>query len=533
MNKSLFAIVALLWFHAFAVGDEPPSLKPLLPNGDLSEFDGDDWPSGWPKGERITLGQDGETRFLRLTSSKPAETVTLYRRVDFLSPAPAGVEVRLRVRSVDVQSGAQKWNDARVVAHFKSADGKTLKPEPPAPSFGGTSDGWIEKAYVAPLPYGAAYFEIMPMLLAPASGSLDVAECHVFAATAERLAAERPPLLASETIVPGAAASLPPALKVDGNRLVTEGEQNVLLQGLCIPSLEWSAKGEQIKKSVPVAIDEWKANAIRLPVRDDFWFGRGAYQGKDGGAAYRKIVDAAVEATASRGAYLILDLHRFGTPKREHVEFWQDAAVRYRNHPAVLFELFNEPHGTSWEVWRNGGPLTDEAGAPTGEVGVGMQALLDSVRATGAQNVVVAGGLDWSYDLSGVVNGFALEERDGGRGIVYSAHIYPWKRDWQGKVLAAAEKHPIFVGEVGTPPDWKSVDFIPQAARAEDLSTGAWPRDVLGMMQAEGLHWTAFSFHPKATPVVISDWEYSPTAYWGKFVKEALSGRRFEAERMR
>ena len=60
-----------------------------------------------------------------------------------------------------------------------------------------------------------------------------------------------------------------------------------------------------------------------------------------------------------------------------------------------------------------------------------------------------------------------------------------------------------------------------------------WPRDVLGMMQAEGLHWTAFSFHPKATPVVISDWDYSPTPYWGKFVKEALGGRRFEGARMR
>jgi hypothetical protein len=305
------------------------------------------------------------------------------------------------------------------------------------------------------------------------------------------------------------------------------------LQGLCLPSLEWSAKGEQIEKSVPVAIDEWKANAIRLPVRDDFWFGRGPYQGKDGGAAYRKIVDAAVEATANRGAYLVLDLHRFGTPKREHLEFWKDAAVRYRNHPAVLFELFNEPHGTSWEVWRNGGPLTDESDAPTGEVGVGMQALLDAVRATGAENVVIAGGLDWSYDLSGVVNGYALEGRDGGRGIMYSAHIYPWKRDWQGKVLGTAKKHPIFVGEVGAPPDWKSVDFIPEAARTEDLRSGDWPRDVLGMIQAEGLHWTAFSFHPKATPVVISDWDYTPTPYWGAFVKEALSGRRFEMKRMR
>ena len=150
-------------------------------------------------------------------------------------------------------------------------------------------------------------------------------------------------------------------------------------------------------------------------------------------------------------------------PRQEHADFWKDAAARYKDHPAVLFDLFNEPHGTTWEVWRDGGFVAEKkkagdedafttaeekAKAAKGFQAIGMQALLDAVRATGAQNIVLVGGLDCAYDLSGIAKGFALEEK-GGNGIIYSTHIYPWKKGWQEKVLVVADKYPILVGEVG------------------------------------------------------------------------------------
>ena len=95
-------------------------------------------------------------------------------------------------------------------------------------------------------------------------------------------------------------------------------------------------------EAIGVGIDDWKANVIRLPVKESYWFGREKGQ-TDGGEAYRKLVDSAINAAAGRGAYLVLDLHRFGAPAPEHAEFWRDAAARYKDHPAVIFELFNEP----------------------------------------------------------------------------------------------------------------------------------------------------------------------------------------------
>ena len=233
----------------------------------------------------------------------------------------------------------------------------------------------------------------------------------------------------------------------------------------------------------------------------------------------------------------MIDLHDYRAPQEKHAAFWREVAGKYKNHPAVLFDLLNEPHDVSWEVWRDGGPVTD---AKTSDKvaaenkdrlvafqSVGMQGLLDAVRGTGARNVAIVGGLDWGYDLSGVLEGRALEDRSGD-GVVYSSHVYPWKRDWRGKFLAVAEKHPVFLGEVGA--DEKKMDFLPADVQ-EDPKT--WAPDMLAAIQKHRLHWTAWSFHPGATPRVILDWNYTPSPFWGALVKRALAGEEFPEGRLR
>lgn len=337
------------------------------------------------------------------------------------------------------------------------------------------------------------------------------------------------------------AEKFPPELHVVGNTIQNKDGVPVILQGVNVVSMEFSTKGEHILRAIDVAVSEWKSNIVRLPVKDDYWFGRGKEQ-KDGGEAYRKRVEEAITIAANRGAYVLLDLHVFRASKPEHVEFWKAAAEKFKNHPAVLFDILNEPHGIKWEVWRNGGFVEEKKKKgeedaflseeekkknAQGFESPGMQKLVDTVRATGAKNIVVAGGLDWAFDLSGVVNGSALEDK-GGNGIVYASHIYPWKRGWEKKVLAAAEKYPVLVGEIGC--DIKKLSFLPASAQ-EDPYT--WAPDAIGFLQKNKLNWTAFSFHPAATPVMIKDWNFAPTPFWGAFVKAALSGEKFEMKKMR
>jgi hypothetical protein len=300
--------------------------------------------------------------------------------------------------------------------------------------------------------------------------------------------------------------------------------------------MEWSAGGEQVLESVRVAIRDWKANVIRLPVKETFWSGTGPYQ-NDGGAHYRQLVDDVVNLAAASDVYTVIDLHRYRAPQQVHAKFWTEVAKRYKNHPSVLFELLNEPHDVSWQVWRDGGfvsekktdtdALTENQEQLRGFESIGMQGLVDAVRNTGAKNIVIAGGLDWAYDLSGIVNGYALDDR-GGNGIVYATHVYPWKSDWQGKFVEVAEKHPIFIGECGAPRERMS--FIPPEQH-EDPAT--WVPDFLGLVQKHQYHWTAWSFHPRASPVLLKDWTYEPTPYWGQPAKDALHGKTFELKRMR
>ena len=522
----------------------------LMDNGDFERIK-DGVPVGWLKanGENTSCQVEEGNHFLRLHLTEPGKMVQVYRTIP-LAEDDKALELSFRVRTEGIKVGAQPWYDGRIMMNFIGADKKKL-PGAPAPYFRGTSKDWRTVTNRFVVPEGAVTLEFMPSLFMAAAGTLDLDDLRLTslgAADAEAMAAakaavakqaaERAALVAKDAALP----PITPEIKVSSNRFVTvSGGKEVWLQGLSCDSMQWGP-GENIPWSIRVALNEWHANAIRLAVKDSFWFGRPEGHESGGSAdAYRETVDQAVKLCAARGAWLILDLHRFGAPKPEHVEFWKDAAARYKNNPAVLFELFNEPHGISWPVWRNGGNLKGPENTNTdvnvvenkektaGEISTGMQALVDAVRSTGASNVVLAGGLDWSYNLSGVLNGYALNDSSG-NGIGYVWHNYPWKSGWQANGLVVAEQYPIILTEVGNIRKWEDFSFIGEKERRP---LEGWPEDMLGCKQKYRLNWTGFSFHPRCGPMVISDWDYTPTPYWGAYVKDALAGKTFEMKKMR
>jgi endoglucanase len=429
---------------------------------------------------------------------------------------------------------------------FKDGSGKKLPGGPGAPNARKSTDGWVERRVAFLVPPGALTLDLIPALFQVQKGTFDLDDLALKptdpgALAAAKAAAEAERKAAEVSAEAPQREKWPQELHVEGRQVLGKDGKPVWLQGVNVVSLEWSATGEQVMKAAQVAMDQWKANIIRLPVGQKWWFGRGSGQ-KDGGAAYRQLVDEVITLVANRGKYVLLDLHQFGAPRQEHADFWKDAAAKYKDHPAVLFDLFNEPHGMSWEVWRNGGEveqkkktgeedafLNAEEKAKIAETrkSIGMQRLLDTVRETGARNIVLVGGLDYAYDLSGIAKGFALQEK-GGNGIVLSTHIYPWKKGWAEKVLVVAEQYPILVGEVGA--GAKKMEWLP-AEYQEDAVT--WVPEMIGFIQKHKFHWTAFAFHPKAGPAMLEDWSYKPNAVWGDFVKRAFAGEKFELKKLR
>ena len=319
-------------------------------------------------------------------------------------------------------------------------------------------------------------------------------------------------------------------LHVNGNKVYNENGDEVRLVGVNICSLEWNSRGDNVIASVYEVFANWNCNAVRLPLSQDYWFGKvsnwSTPRPPDNGVQYQQTIDDIIQLALSFGKYIILDLHwsnagvwgqnigQHYMPDENSLEFWIDIAKKYANNPAVLFNLYNEPHSITWDVWRNGGVITDEEKKLTYTT-PGHQKILEEIRAAGANNIIIAGGLDWAYDLSGIVN-YALEDTPGGNGIIYDSHIYPWK-EWDGsnhnfRVLRIYNDHPIIIGEIGIDPDgeWGASE------------RPNWLRIMLDWIDAYELHWAGWCFHTDATPSMISNWQYTPTKHHGAIMKERL-----------
>lgn len=357
----------------------------------------------------------------------------------------------------------------------------------------------------------------------------------------DRLRTLRSLTLALAAFLPAATglASSPLPLKVVGTQLLDSEGRRVQLRGVNCAGLEWSGDGDgHILKTIEVAVEAWRANLIRLPLSQDRWFGKAPEQ-HDGGAAYRALVRQVVDLCAASNAYVILDLHwsdagewgrnigQHKLPDHNSVLFWKDLAKSYCNDSNVLFDLYNEPNDINWDQWFKGGPLTETNGSTHATLtyeSVGLPALAAAIRSTGAKNVIVAGGINWTYEVGGIAEGRALSDPSG-NGVLYAVHPYPHEYpgigretivQWVARMEAFARKFPIIVTEFGShESDWP----FPREWNTNDEK---WNRAMIRTLEDHHWNWTAWDFHPTAAPCLISGWDYAPTPEFGVWVKQAL-----------
>jgi endoglucanase len=325
-----------------------------------------------------------------------------------------------------------------------------------------------------------------------------------------------------------------PELTTSGNRILRADTMNpILLRGVNRSGLEYSEPtaagflaaaqftGDELREIVL----NWRANIVRLPFNQDW-----CLRGRSGHSAeeYLASVDQVISWTAALGAYTILDLqwldaetvyghtedqyhvHRENhvppTPNGDTILLWRTLAERYRNEPAVLFDLLNEPHDTLEDdllpihLLGPDGEIFDSYDSSVGpdEWVPWATRLTEEIRTIRPDGIILVGGVDWAFDLRQI--------RVNAPNIVYSAHIYSNRNvdDW-GKALDTWNEAPVFVGEWG--------------GKEQDRDFG---HKLADLMRQRGLGWTAWSWvddpplvlHPRAP-------NYQPTSF-GELVQNEL-----------
>jgi endoglucanase len=308
-------------------------------------------------------------------------------------------------------------------------------------------------------------------------------------------------------------------LTTSANRIVrADTGATVLLRGVNRSGLEYSEPDEQgflsaadiSRAEIRTIVEEWGANIIRLPFNQDW-----VLRGRDGwpAEAYRTALDRVIRWASSLGAYTLLDLQRLDSeriyggvrnfvaplPNHQSVELWNVLATRYQDEPAVLYDLFNEPHD---RLPDDPYPLNREDGTsyPAGKFRVTMEEwqpwarrLVHAVHDVNPGALIFVGGTDWAYDLRGM----PMEVPN----LVYSTHVYPVKGDdWRGAFGDLAASVPVFAGE------WGGQDA--------DIK---WGCKLVDYFDTLNIGWTAWSWHND--PFLVK--KYTPTAF-GKIVRGSL-----------
>ncbi len=355
----------------------------------------------------------------------------------------------------------------------------------------------------------------------------------------------------------------PPQLAVSGKYFVNAATGcPVRLVGVNVDGLEWEADGKglasgpggDMTQSITVAVNTWKANIVRIPLNQDFWFGysngvtsSSTTQDLTNQSNYRTLVADMVNTASALNCYVILDLHwsglgTWGTSTSVQATgpamcdmnalvFWQSLAVTFGNNPAVLFGLYNEPTYMPLTTWQNGG-WTGSFVSP------GYQTMVETIRDTGAKNIAIVDGLVWAHDLTGVPSNPITDRNTGntltGYGIAYDAHIYygnPGNNDaasWDQYVgVAVNAGYCVIVGEFGS---------LMGGTNNEGNCCG-WDDSGCNPYESSFISWldggnnanymynaTAWDLNPYSGPTLIKDWSYTPTSCHGADVLAWLTG---------
>jgi endoglucanase len=330
----------------------------------------------------------------------------------------------------------------------------------------------------------------------------------------------------------GSGSTVAPALHVSGNRLLTASGAAYRLLGVnrsggefaCIQNKGmWDGPVDQASVT---AIRSWKVRAVRIPLNEECWLGTANVPPAGvGGAAYQQNVKDYVNLLIANGITPIVEMHwnwgqYTGTgagcsdtaaacqkpmPDAQFApQFWTGVANAFKGNDAVVFDLFNEPYPdaannfadetAAWRCFRDGGTCTG-----IGYQVAGFQSLVNAVRATGAANVIMVGGLTWSNTVD---QWLQFRPTDPLNNLMAFGHVYNFNgcvttSCWDGQWAPVAAQVPLVLSEIGQ----------------NDCAHG-FVDQVMTWADGHGVGYLGWTWNnwPGCGPILITDYTGTPTA---------------------
>jgi len=342
-----------------------------------------------------------------------------------------------------------------------------------------------------------------------------------------------------------------PTLRVEDHRLVNGAGAPVQLRGVnravfesrCTYDNTGFADGPVDQASVDAML-AWKIDVVRVTLNEDCWLGVNGLPIGGDAAGYRNAVRDYVDLLRQNGLYVMPDVEEFapgGTratgidymPDKSHMPaFWTSLASMFAADHGMIFDpvtevgmaSWNDPHPNppgQWDCWLKGCTIDSVYAGAGRYAAVGLQSLVDTIRATGATQPIVLGGLDYNADLSQLL---AHLPADTAGQLVASAHVYDFAEGngvdalFTDQLEPISQQLPVIVGELGE--------------RYCDSGTAAYTSHVLSLVDGEqakgnlvgvlGWTWNAEttqkdSWHcptgksGQGGPVLIRDYAGTPT----------------------
>jgi len=258
-----------------------------------------------------------------------------------------------------------------------------------------------------------------------------------------------------DRIPSGSLSGALPWLRASGAQLTTITGAPVILRGIGLAPADATAEPERITvidaEDLGDLCERWRPRVVRIPINRARVLGDAMdWDHSD----HLDALDELVAAAAGQGAYTLLSLERldtwsvFGTiagapnvvaprPEADAIGVWGVLADRYRDEPAVLFDLYSAPHA----------PLPDDlsGAAPTWMAWAAwVRMCIADIRRLHPRALAVISGMEWGTD----VTGFPITGTEGAPipNLVYGLHLRGACPPGQlAAMIALARSHPVLV----------------------------------------------------------------------------------------